>query len=195
SQLISQAGLHQIHLAETEKYNQVTFYFNGKNGQPFKNEEWVLIPSPQASDYADYPEMSAFEITSRAAREIRKKKYQFILINYCNPDIIGWSNNQAALKKSIEIVDQCLGQIIPEALDHDGTVLITADHGQPGTINPVPLILIGKDWEGKSAPGGDTIGKDLSLIKPAGGLADVAPTILKLLGIKKPAEMTGQPLI
>lgn len=209
SQIISQAKLAQIHIAETEKYNQATFYFNGKTSQPFSGEEWVLIPSPQTSNYSDFPAMSAFEITSRAIKEIKKKKYHFMLINYCNPEIIGKTGNFEATKKAVEIVDQCLEKLLPEILELDGIALITADHGNveeyldlkndkiisENTSNPVPFIIVGKEWEGKAAPKGDTIGADLSLLKPAGTLADVAPTILKLLGLKQPKEMTGKPLI
>ncbi|MFA6304976.1 MAG: 2,3-bisphosphoglycerate-independent phosphoglycerate mutase [Patescibacteria group bacterium] len=207
AKVISEAGLKQLHIAETEKYAHVTFFFNGGQEVSFTNEDRAIISSPSVPSYDQKPAMSAYEITSRVLKEIDEDKYDFIVLNFANPDMVAHSGNLSATIKAVEIVDDLCGQIVAKVLAKGGVSLITADHGnaeelynlQTGEINkehsasPVPLFIIGKEFAGKIAV--SAIGKDLSQVTPAGVLADVAPTILKIMGLKRPDEMTGRPLI
>jgi len=170
-------------------------------------EERVIVPSPQIPAYDAKPEMSAPEVAGRIIKDIDSDAYDFIVVNFANPDMVAHTGNLKATIKSIEIVDDLVGQIVNKTLAKGGVVLITADHGnaedlvnlQTGGIvkehstNPVPLYIIGEQFAGKVAAG--SAGKDLSDLTPAGVLADVAPTILKIMGLKRPDEMTGRPLI
>jgi 2,3-bisphosphoglycerate-independent phosphoglycerate mutase len=209
AKVVSDAGLRQLHIAETEKYAHVTFFLNGMREEEFPGEDRVIIPSPRVSSYDQQPEMSAPQITDRVVKEIANGQYDFIALNFANPDMVGHTGNEPATIKAIETVDTCIGQIVTAALAVGGAVVITADHGNAEEVknlvtgdidkehstNPVPLLIIAKDLEGIRAPSGDVVGGDLSLNPPVGMLADVAPTILHMLGLTIPPDMTGQSLI
>ena len=209
AKVISDAGLRQLHIAETEKYAHVTFFLNGMQEEEFPGEDRVIIPSPRVSSYDEVPEMSAFGISERVVKEIAAGSYDFIVLNFANPDMVGHTGNYDATVKACEAVDKAIGMIVDAALAVGGAVLITADHGNAEEVknlvtgdmdkehstNPVPFIIASKELEGIRAPSGDVIGGDLSLNAPVGMLADVAPTVLKLLEIPAPPIMSGQPLI
>jgi len=206
---ISDNGLKQLYIAETEKYAHVTFFLSGNTEDPFIGEDRVVIPSPQIDSYAQKPEMSALEISKRLEKEILREVYDFIVCNLANPDMLGHTGDIEATKKAIETVDKVIGNIVNLVLSKEGAVILVGDHGnaeemidlQTGEItnehtkNPVPFIIIGKEWEGKNIGVSESIGNDLSLIKPVGILADVTPTILKILNLPIPEEMTGKSLI
>ncbi|MBU1036662.1 2,3-bisphosphoglycerate-independent phosphoglycerate mutase [Patescibacteria group bacterium] len=205
--VISEAGLKQLHIAETEKYAHVTFFFNGGREVTLAGEDRVIIPSPRISSYDQKPEMSAPEITQRVIKEINNNQYDFIVMNYANPDMVGHTGNLQATVYAIEVLDNLIGQVVNAVLACSGVVMITADHGnaedlynlQTGEINkehsknPVPLLIIGKQFQNMTAVG--SAGKDLYQMTASGILADVAPTILKIMGLKRPQEMTGRSLI
>ena len=194
-EVISKAGLSQLRIAETEKYAHVTFFFNGGNETPFPGEDRVLIPSPK--DVATYdlkPAMSAPAVTSEVVDRVAAGKYDFIVLNFANPDMVGHTGNLEAATTAMETVDACLGRVVETVLAAGGSLLVTADHGnceqmadgkgQPHTAhtaNPVPLLLIDPDQ----------IGAPLR----EGILADLAPTILSLMKLEKPEEMTGKSLL
>lgn len=194
SEYIAKQGLTQLHIAETEKYAHVTYFFNGGREEPFKNEDRKLIPSPKVATYDLKPEMSAIKLTNVLTKAIISKKYNFIVCNYANPDMIGHTGNFDATVKAIEIIDTCLGHIHDTLKSIDGDCLITADHGnaehmydnktkQPHTAHTnelVPLLYIGEKAKFTSQ---------------TGGLIDLAPTMLYLLGLKLPLEMTGKSLL
>ncbi|NQU77360.1 2,3-bisphosphoglycerate-independent phosphoglycerate mutase [Candidatus Falkowbacteria bacterium] len=206
--IISDAGLSQFHIAETEKYAHVTFFFGGGKERSLPGQENVLVPSPRIPSYADQPEMSARKLTEKLIAALKEKKYDFIIINYANPDMVGHTGNLKAGVKAVEFADECLGKIIPEIINQDGFALITADHGnaeemiklETGEINkehstnPVPCILISKELSKKNQAA-TASPPDLSKLTPAGILADVAPTFLKVMGLRKPPEMTGHSLL
>lgn len=209
TKVIAEAGLRQFHIAETEKYAHVTFFFNGGREEPFAGEDRVLIPSPRVASYAENPGMSAYAMTDRLVSELKSNQYDFVIINFANADMVGHTGNLAATIKGIEVADECLGKIIARVIELGGVAVITADHGnaeelldlQTGEMdkehsnNPVPCLLVGAAWEGRSAsPGADIVGNDLSIITPSGVLADVGPTLLKILELPIPQEMTGRPL-
>jgi 2,3-bisphosphoglycerate-independent phosphoglycerate mutase len=209
AKVVSDAGLRQLHIAETEKYAHVTFFLNGMVEQEFPGEERAIIPSPRVSSYDQQPEMSAFQISERVVKEISAGTYDFIALNFANPDMVGHTGNYDATVKACEAVDKAIGQIVDAALTVGGAVIITADHGNAEEVtnlvtgeidkehstNPVPLIVIQKELQGVKAPSGDVLGGDLSMTPPVGMLADVAPTICKLLEIPPAPEMTGSPLV
>ena len=190
---ISRLGLKQLRIAETEKYAHVTFFFNGGVETVYDGEDRVLIPSPKVPTYDLKPEMSAYEVADEAIERINSGKYDVIILNFANCDMVGHTGVFDAAKSAVEAVDKCLGRIIPEVAGQGGVAIITADHGNAEqmidyesggpftahTNNPVPLIIIGA---------GDVKLKD-------GRLADIAPTMLDLMGLEKPAEMTGNSLI
>ncbi len=208
ARVIAEAGLKQFHIAETEKYAHVTYFFNGGQEKVYPGEDRALIPSPQVNSYDQKPAMSAREITARVNEVIKEGPYDFIVVNYANADMVGHTGNIEATIAAIEVLDSLVGEIVDTALSYDGVVLVTADHGnaesmyniQNGEIdkehtnNSVPLFVIGQAYAGKSVLAGLT-GTDLSHVVPVGVLADIAPTILKIMGLKKPAEMTGNSLI
>ena len=208
-EVLAQAGLKQLRVAETEKYAQVTYFFNGGREIKSEGEDHILVSSPLVPSYDLKPEMSALEVTDKVVKAILKESYDFILINFANADMVGHTGNLKATVKAIEAVDRCAGKIVKAVLGKGGLALITADHGnaealfnmQTGQIdkehsaNPVPLLIIGKEYEGKSLSWPDAPGGDLSLLKPGGLLSDVAPTILKAMNLEKPKEMTGRSLI
>lgn len=195
--VISVRGLRQLHIAETEKYAFVTYYFNGLYEKPVIGEDRILIPSPRVATYDLKPEMSTHEITKTLLEKIKLRIYDFILVNFANPDMVGHTGVLRAGIKACEVVDECLGKVVKLVLVYNGVCIIVADHGNveemvdPKTgevstkhsLNPVPLIVIGKKWQGKPR----------TLL--TGTLADVAPTILKIMNIPKPIGMTGRSLI
>lgn len=190
---ISKLGLHQLRIAETEKYAHVTFFFNGGREEPFEFEDRILIPSPNVATYDLKPEMSAPQVTDHLVDAIGSGKYDVIICNYANPDMVGHTGNFAATVQAIEALDQCLGRIWEAIRNAGGEILITADHGnaeqmvgedtgQPHTAhtsNVVPLIYVG----------------DRPLKLSPGILCDIAPTMLALMTIEQPIEMTGRSLI
>ncbi|ADG83543.1 2,3-bisphosphoglycerate-independent phosphoglycerate mutase [Thermincola potens] len=192
---ISKHGLKQLRIAETEKYAHVTFFFNGGVEPPNEGEERILIPSPKVATYDLKPEMSAYEVTDAVVKEIEKDKFDVIILNYANPDMVGHTGVMEAAVKAIEAVDECIGRVVQAVMTKGGTVLLTADHGnadqmvdpatgQPQTahtVHRVPLILVSKEM------------KNVRLLP--GRLEDIAPTMLYILGLEKPPEMTGQCLI
>ena len=193
---ISRQGKTQLRMAETEKYAHVTFFFNGGVEVPNQGEDRVLIPSPQVSTYDKKPSMSAFEVTDEAEKRIASEEYDVIILNFANCDMVGHTGIIEAAVEAVETVDYCMGRIVEAIRKVGGSVIVTADHGnsekmldhatgEPHTAhtsNPVPFIFI--DDSLKHA----TIRED-------GRLSDVAPTLLDLMGLDKPAEMTGKSLI
>ncbi|MFQ5416423.1 MAG: 2,3-bisphosphoglycerate-independent phosphoglycerate mutase [Myxococcota bacterium] len=193
---ISAAGLSQLRIAETEKYAHVTFFFNGGQEEPFPAEERLLIPSPRnVATYDHKPEMSALEVTDRLLERVRDGGYGFVLLNFANPDMVGHTGVLDAAVKAVETIDACLQRITDVVLENNGAVLITADHGnceqmvdsetgQPHTAhttNPVPIYWLDRHGGGRGL-------RD-------GGLSDLAPTVLELLDLPVPSEMTGRTLI
>ncbi|WP_276499951.1 2,3-bisphosphoglycerate-independent phosphoglycerate mutase [Terrimonas pollutisoli] len=191
--ILQQNGLKQIRIAETEKYPHVTFFFSGGREIPFEGESRILIPSPKVATYDLQPEMSAYEMTDALLPEINNKSADFICLNYANADMVGHTGVWEAAIKAAETVDQCVEKVVTAGLANDYTIFLTADHGNSDylinedgspntahTLNPVPLFIIDKNWRGT--------------IKP-GKLGDIAPTILSMMGLPIPKEMTGEILI
>jgi len=209
ARVVSEAGLRQLHIAETEKYAHVTFFLNGMREEPFPGEDRVIVPSPPVSSYDQAPAMSLGEVTDRIVKEVSHGTYDVIIANFANPDMVGHTGNEPATVQACEAVDKAFGQIVDAVLTVGGAVVITADHGNAEEVknlvtgemdkehstNPVPCVIIAKDLEGIKAPSGDVVGGDLSFTPPVGMLADVAPTVCKLLGIAPGGEMTGQALV
>lgn len=207
--IISEAGLKQLHIAETEKYAHVTFFFNGGMEQEFSGEDRTLVPSPRVASYAEKPEMSAKEITKKVVEAVLSDKYDFIVVNYANGDMVGHTGDLKATVKAIEVVDGGVQKIVEAVLAKGGAALVTADHGnaeelinlQSGEIDkehstyPVPFILVSKEWEGKNAGLQEVPNGDLSLVQPVGLLSDIAPTIIKIMNLKQPKGMSGRSLI
>jgi len=209
SDVIASQGLKQFHIAETEKYAHVTFFFNGTKEDPLEGEERAIIPSPKVAMYNETPAMSTVELTSRMLKEIKSGKYDFIVANFANPDMVAHTGDLKATIKAMESDDDAIGKIAEAVLAQGGALFITADHGNAEEVsnivsgqidkehstNPVPFIVVSKRFEGQPSPTGEIPNGDLSLIPPVGMLADVAPTILNVLGIQQPNEMTGHPLL
>ncbi len=191
---LSKNNINQLRIAETEKYAHVTYFFNGGEEVAYTNEDRKLIQSPKVATYDLKPEMSADEVTVELLKAIDEDKYDFIVLNYANPDMVGHTGILDAVVKAIETVDNCLGKVIDKLLEKGGKAIVTSDHGNAEclideitggpvtahTTNPVPLILVGE--------GNYQLASD-------GKLCDIAPTILELLGVEKPAEMTGKSLL
>ncbi len=201
-QVVSENGLRQYRTAETEKYPHVTYFFNGGVEIPLPGEKRHLVPSPRVATYDMQPEMSAEELTISCSKAIKSGNYSFVVINFANPDMVGHTGNMDATVKAIETVDQCIGQIVNATGEMGGSILITADHGNAEvmkgpsgepwtahTTNKVPLIFI--EGEKRKIP---NMGNAIYLRDDA-GLADIAPTLLQLLNIPVPKEMTGKSLI
>ncbi|GAA0352603.1 2,3-bisphosphoglycerate-independent phosphoglycerate mutase [Caldalkalibacillus horti] len=191
-EVLTQNGLKQLRIAETEKYPHVTFFFSGGREAPFEGEERVLIASPKVATYDLQPEMSAYEVTDRLLQELDRDHHDVIILNFANPDMVGHSGMLEPTVKAIEAVDTCLGKIVDKILAKDGVALITADHGNADmvldpanrpvtshTTNPVPFIVT----------------KNGAELREGGILADISPTILDLLGVQQPVEMTGASMI
>lgn len=192
-EVLADNGKTQLRIAETEKYPHVTFFFSGGREVPFEGEKRIMVPSPKVATYDLKPEMSAPEVTSALIPEIKEQKFDFICLNFANADMVGHTGDFDAVIKAVETVDKCVEQVVRAALDNGYFVFLTADHGNadylinedgsPNTAhtkNPVPYFIISNDWN-----------------KPLkkGKLGDVAPTILKLMGIPRPDEMTGNLLM
>ena len=197
AETIAHQGLKQFHIAETEKYAHVTYFFNGRREEPFIGEERLLVPSPSVATYDEQPEMSAAQITSKVIEKIETDAYDFIVLNFANADMVAHTGNIDAAISAIQHLDECIGKIVDTVLAKEGTCLITADHGNAEemkrgtwikeeatkhTTNPVPLIIVGAEAQ--------EMGKALE----EGVLGDVAPTILYLMNIPQPMEMTGRVL-
>lgn len=194
AEVLSANGKKQYHSAETEKYPHVTFFFNGRREEPFDAEDRQIIPSPKVKTYDLKPEMSAYELTEATLKRIESYDDDFILINFANPDMVGHTGDLDAAIKAVETVDECANRLVDAILARGGTAIVTADHGNCErmveeltgdshtyhTTNLVPLFVIGQQYY---------------KLRPYGILADVAPTILDLLGIDQPEEMTGGTLI
>lgn len=207
ARIFSEYNMKQLHIAETEKYAHVTFFFNGLKEEPFVGEERILIPSPNISSYDQQPAMSAFEVTKNILAALKKNKFDFIVINYANPDMVAHTGNLKATIKAIEAVDGCLAKIIPEIVKKNGIAFVLADHGNAeelinpitGDIDkehnsyPVPFLILANKFLGQGNPG--LINGDMSIIQPSGILADVAPTVLKISGLAVASEMTGTSLL
>jgi 2,3-bisphosphoglycerate-independent phosphoglycerate mutase len=197
-ELVSEAGLRQLRIAETEKYAHVTFFFNGGEEREFKGEDRILVPSPKVKTYDMQPEMSAYEVTDKLVAAIGSGTYDFIVANFANTDMVGHTGDMEAAVKAVEAVDACLGRLAAAVERVGGALLITADHGNAEqmrdpatgeahtahTTNKVPFILVG----GEAAALAPVRLND-------GRLADVAPTVLALMGLAQPKEMTGRSLI
>ena len=193
-EVVAEAGRTQLRMAETEKYPHVTYFLNGGREEPYRGEDRIMVPSPKVATYDLQPEMSAPELTDKAVAAIESGKYDLIILNYANPDMVGHTGNLAAAIKAVETVDTGLGRIAAAIEKAGGALLVTADHGncelmrdpQTGgphtahTTNPVPLVLLG--------------GRNRALAAQ-GRLADLAPTLLELMGLPKPREMTGVSLL
>jgi 2,3-bisphosphoglycerate-independent phosphoglycerate mutase len=191
---IAKQGLLQLRLAETEKYAHVTFFFNGGREKPFEGEDRILVPSPQVATYDLKPEMSAEEVTDHLVEAIESGRYDAIICNYANSDMVGHTGIFEAAKLAIETLDHCLGRVLKALHLVGGEMLVTADHGnaeqmedlinhQPHTAhttNPVPLIFIGRDN---------------AQLLDGGALCDISPTLLKIMGLSQPDEMQGRSLI
>ncbi|MDD3294360.1 MAG: 2,3-bisphosphoglycerate-independent phosphoglycerate mutase [Geobacteraceae bacterium] len=194
-EVVSLAGLRQLRIAETEKYAHVTFFFNGGNETPFPGEDRVLVPSPkEVATYDLKPEMSAFGVAEELVKRVNEDIYDFIVLNFANADMVGHTGSLDAAIRAVSAVDACVGRVVNAVLSRGGSLLITADHGNAEnmadesgnphtahTCNPVPLLLV------------DDSMRNIRLRR--GILADIAPTILKLLGISQPDEMTGVSLL
>lgn len=190
---VSNLGYSQLRIAETEKYAHVTFFFNGGVEEPFKGEDRILVPSPKVATYDLKPEMSAFEVTDKVVEAILSKKYDFIILNYANGDMVGHTGVMDAAVKAVETVDTCIGRFVNAIKEVGGSVCITADHGNAEqmvdletkepftahTTNPVPFIVV----------------SDKVKAVKNGALSDIAPTLLTLAGLEIPKEMTGKSLV
>jgi 2,3-bisphosphoglycerate-independent phosphoglycerate mutase len=192
-EVVASAGRTQLRMAETEKYPHVTYFLNGGREEPYSGEDRILVPSPKVATYDLQPEMSAPELTQKAVEAIDSRKYDLIVLNYANPDMVGHTGSLAAAVKAVETVDAGLGRIATAIERAGGALLVTADHGNcelmrdpvtggphtAHTTNPVPLVLCGRG--------------DVSLKE--GRLADIGPTLLELMGLPQPKEMTGGSLL
>lgn len=190
---VAEQGLRQLRIAETEKYAHVTFFFNGGEEQPFVGEDRILIPSPHVATYDLQPQMSATQLTDQLVQAIESRSYDTIICNFANPDMVGHTGNFDAAVKAIETIDACLGRIVEALKKTGGELLITADHGNAEqligegtgqahtahTTNPVPLIYVGRPAK----------------MAKSGALADVAPTLLHLMDLDIPSEMSGDSLV
>jgi 2,3-bisphosphoglycerate-independent phosphoglycerate mutase len=188
---ISSLGLKQLRIAETEKYAHVTFFFNGGEERVFPGEDRVLIPSPKVATYDLKPEMSAYDVTDAVVERVKSREYDVIILNFANCDMVGHTGVFDAAVKAVSTVDDCIGKVLDAIAEVGGIALVTADHGNADkmidengevftahTTNPVPLVLVGED---------------VKLTR--GRLCDLAPTMLELMGLVKPEEMTGKSLI
>jgi 2,3-bisphosphoglycerate-independent phosphoglycerate mutase len=201
-EVMAEHSLRQFRTAETEKYAHVTYFFNGGLEEPFTGEDRELIPSPMVATYDLAPDMSAQKVTDTVIAAIAKRVYSLVVVNYANPDMVGHTGQMSATTQAIETVDRCLGRLLESVIKAGGTALITADHGNAEymideqgnpwtahTTNQVPFILV--EGESRKIPGHGT---DVPL-RSDGRLADIAPTILEILRLPQPPEMTGRSLI
>ncbi|MBU3191069.1 2,3-bisphosphoglycerate-independent phosphoglycerate mutase [Clostridium bowmanii] len=191
---VSKMGKKQLRIAETEKYAHVTFFFNGGMEAPNTGEDRALIPSPKVATYDLKPEMSAYEVTEELLKRLEMDEYDMIILNFANPDMVGHTGDFEAAKKAIEAVDECLGKVVKSVLDLDGTIFITADHGnseqmidystgKPMTAHTTNLVPF------------TCVSNHRNELRDSGILADIAPTMLQVMGLTAPKEMTGKSLI
>lgn len=194
-EFLSKNGKKQLRTAETEKYAHVTFFFNGGKEEPYEGEDRILVNSPKVATYDLQPEMSAFQVAEKLVEAIKSDKYDVIIVNFANPDMVGHTGIEAAAIKAVEAVDACVGQVYDALLEVDGQMFICADHGNAEqlvdyntgapftahTVNPVPFILVNYDKE--------------YTLREKGCLADIAPTLIEMMGMKQPEEMTGKSLL
>ena len=189
---VSKAGLTQLRIAETTKYAHVTFFFNGGEEVKFEGEDRILIPTPDVSTFDLKPEMSAYPVCDAVCEAIESGKYDMVILNFANCDMVGHTGIFDAAVKAVETVDECVGRVVASTLKMNGVALITADHGNADcmasddgtpftahTTNPVPFIVCGLDCK----------------LREGGRLADISPTMLKILGLEQPKEMTGESII
>ena len=195
AQVLSEAGKTQFHCAESEKFAHVTFFFNGGVEEPNEGEDRILVKSPKVATYDLKPEMSAYEVSDKLVDAIKSDKYDVIIINYANPDMVGHTGVEPAAIKAIEAVDECVGRAVEAVKEVNGQMFICADHGNAEqlideetgepftahTTNPVPFILVNADPSYK--------------LREGGCLADIAPTLIELMGMEQPKEMTGKSLL
>ena len=193
---LAKNGKKQLRAAETEKYAHVTFFFNGGIEEPNEGEDRLLIPSPKVATYDLQPEMSAYELLDKLLAAIDEDKYNFIAVNFANPDMVGHTGSMEATAKAIKTVDECVGRLFDKVLGLGGSGIITADHGNAELMidletgrpitshstNPVPFIVAGEEFKNRD-------------LLTDGRLCDIAPTVLDMLGMDKPKEMTGHSLI
>ena len=193
---LSSKGKSQLRAAETEKYAHVTFFFNGGVEEPNDGEDRLLVPSPKVATYDLQPEMSAYELTDKLLSKIDEDRYDLIVVNYANPDMVGHTGVIKAAVKAVEAVDTCVGKVVDKILSKGGKAIITADHGNAEymwdantestvtahSTNPVPFMVVGEEL------------KDAKL-KEDGRLSDIAPTILDMMNLEQPEQMTGHSLI
>ena len=193
-EIVSKLGLKQLRIAETEKDAHVTFFFSGGREEPFENEDRILVHSPKVATYDLKPEMSAFEVKDKVVEALKSEKYDFIVLNFANGDMVGHTGVYEAILKAVKAVDACLKEVVETAKNNGYSALIIADHGNadnainpdgsPNTqhsLNPVPCILVDEKYKNKKLDNGV--------------LADVAPTLCEIMEINKPEEMTGKSLI
>ena len=191
-ELLSKLGKKQLRIAETEKYPHVTFFFNGGTEAVYPGEERILVPSPKVATYDLQPEMSAYEVCDKVVESIKSDKFDVIILNFANCDMVGHTGVFDAAVKAVETVDECVGRVVDATLSMGGAVIITADHGNADkmyeddgspftahTTNLVPFVVVGYECK----------------LREGGVLADIAPTILKIAGIEQPAQMTGKSII
>ena len=191
---LAKHGKKQLRLAETQKYAHVTFFFNGGEEKQFEGEDRILVNSPKVATFDMQPEMSAYEVCDNLVESIRSDKYDVIIVNFANPDMVGHTGIMEAAIKAIEVVDECVGKTVDAILDVDGQMFICADHGNAEklldedgepftahTTNPVPFVLVNYD-------------EDYTL-REGGCLADIVPTMIEMMGMEQPAEMTGKSLL
>jgi 2,3-bisphosphoglycerate-independent phosphoglycerate mutase len=190
---LSSRGLRQLRIAETEKYAHVTYFFNGGVEPPYPGEDRVMVPSPRVATYDLKPEMSAYEVTEKLAQAIASRRYDAIICNYANSDMVGHTGNLAAATRAIEVLDECIGRVVTAMKEAGGEILITADHGNAETmldpetgqahtahtLNLVPLLYVGRK----------------ARVADRGALQDVAPTLLAMMGLPAPPQMTGKSLV
>jgi len=195
-QYLSSLGLKQLHIAETEKYAHVTFFFNAKLEAPVEGETRIVIPSPKVATYDLQPEMSAYPVTEKVLEELDKGEYDVVILNFANCDMVGHTGVMEAAIKAVHTVDECVKKVVDKILAMGGSALVTADHGNADqmiaddgvgaftqhTTNPVPVILVSKEYQSVK-------------LKEGGVLADLAPTLLDMMKIPQPKEMTGKSLI
>ena len=194
-QYLSQLGLKQLHIAETEKYAHVTFFFNAKLEAPVEGETRIVIPSPKVATYDLKPEMSAYEVTDKVIEELDKGIYDVVILNYANCDMVGHTGNFNAAIKAVKTVDECVQKVLDKILSLGGSAIVTADHGNADkmaeedgsmftahTTNPVPFIIVSEEY------------KDVKLYND-GKLCDIAPTLLDMMELPIPQEMSGKSLI
>ncbi len=196
-EVIAAAGIRQLRIAETQKFRHVTSFFNGKSTTPYKGEDQVEVPSRfDPATFASHPEMEAYNVTDELLRRLSDNPYGFIAVNYANGDMVGHTGDFDAARRAIEVVDECLGRLVSRCLELNAHILITADHGNSEemidyetgmtktshTLNPVELIYVARDAAGRT-------------LAPRGKLSDIAPTVLCLLGLPVPAEMTADNLV